>query len=199
MSSVTLHQLFQFTQALVERGAEARDREAAEAARPGKPGDEGQAPEAGPSLSGFVAAKAAERLNEALDTDLFEILAEAWLKFREVLECADPARHPPGQDAIVTLHEVEITSTNTPLLHLTAGGVPLPDLRFTLELTARFKSLQLVVRDARIRALRPGLMSAHARLKCGGFKLGEQLTPEWQVPGEISCGEGIPIPRSRPA
>lgn len=196
MSSVTLHQLFQFTPALVERGAEARDREAAGAAAPGEARPAG---ETDASLSGFVAAKAAERLNEALDTDLFEVLAEAWLKFKEVLDCADPARHPPGEDAIVTLREVEVSSSHTPLLHLSVGGVPLPDLRFTLELTARFKSLQLVIRDARIRALRPGLMSAHAKLRYGSFKLGEQPTPEWQVPGEIVCGEGIPIPRQWPA
>jgi len=53
-----------------------------------------------------------------------------------------------------------------------------------------------VIRDARIRALRPGTASAQVCLKYGKKKLGESSTPHWHLPGEIKFpGDGIPIAR----
>ena len=184
MSSISLRSLFEFSGAHVERGE-------AEQAR------QSQATAATRSLSGFVAEAGAKQLNEALDTDVFEMLADAWLAFKKVRDCADPATHPPKQDTVVTLHEVEITSSNTPLLHVTVGGVALPDLKFSLDLTAKFQTLQLVVRDARIRSLRPVTASAIVKLKYGSAKLAERSTPDWKLPGEIVLGQdGIAIPRA---
>jgi len=184
MSVVSLRSLFEFSGANIERGAAEKAKESAAMAQ------------AAPSLTGFVAETGAKQLNEALDTDVFELLAEAWLKFKQVRDCGDASTHPPAQDTIVTLHDVEVTSTNSPLLHTTVGGVALPELRFTLELSAKFDALQLVVRDAHIRSLRPGSASAIVRLKYGSTKLAERSTPEWKLPGEIALGEdGIAIPR----
>ena len=184
MSTVSLRSLFEFSGALIERGA-------AESAKaePGKAGP--------PTLTGFVAEAGAKRLNEVLDTDVFELLADAWLTFKQVRDCADPATHPPGQDTIVKLHDVEIGSTNSPVLHATVGGVALPELRFTLALVASFKVVNLVVRDARIRALRPGGGAAIVKLSYGNAKLVERSTPEWNLPIEIPLGkDGIAIPQS---
>jgi hypothetical protein len=184
MSSVSLRTLFEFSGAIVERGATESAKESETAAK------------ATPSLVGFAAEAGAKRLNEALDTDVFELLADAWLAFKQVRDCADPAKHPPGQDTIVTLHDVEVTSTNSPLLHTTLGGVKLPDLSFTLNLVAKFKTVQLLVRDARIRSLRPGGASAIVKLNYGSAKLAERSTPEWNLPGEIALGrDGIAIAR----
>lgn len=180
MSVVSLRTLFEFTGTNVERAAEKAKETTANV----------------PTLVGLAAETAAKQLNAAIDADVFELLAEGWLKFKQIRDCADPSKHPPKQDTIVTLHDVEITSSNSPLLHTTVGGVPLPDLRFTLDLTAKFEAVQLVVRDARIRALRPGSASAIVRLKYGDAKLAESSTPEWKLPGEISLGaEGLAIPR----
>ena len=183
MSTVSLRSLFEFSGALIERGA-------AESAK----AESGRA--APLTLVGFVAEAGAKRLNEVLDTDVFALLADAWLVFKQVLDCADPATHPPGQDTIVKLHEVEIELTNAPVLHATVGGVALPDLRFTLALVASFKVVDLIVRDARILALRPGGGSAIVKLSYGNAKLVERSTPEWNLPTEIALGEaGIAIPR----
>jgi hypothetical protein len=186
---ISLRTLFEFSGAIVERAAAEKAKESPPMAQ------------AVPTLSGFVAETGAKQLNEALDTDVFELLADAWLAFKQVRECADPVKHPPDQDTVVTLNDVEITSSNSPLLHTTIAGVALPDLRFTLDLTAKFNALQLVVRHARIRALRPGTGSAIVKLKYGSAKLAERSTPDWKLPGEIKLGEdgiAIPAPDSRP-
>ncbi|MBI3368637.1 MAG: hypothetical protein HY021_09415, partial [Burkholderiales bacterium] len=85
---------------------------------------------------------------------------------------------------------------HTPVLHTSVSGVKLPDLRFTLELVAKFEAVDLVIRDARIRSLKPGACSALVKLKYGGTKLAERATPKWALPGEIKLGEGIAIPRA---
>lgn len=186
MSSISLRTLFEFSGAIVERGAKESEKESQTPAK------------AAPSLAGFVAEAGAKRLNEALETDVFELLADAWLLFKQVRDCADPATHPPGQDTLVTMHDVELTSTNSPLLHVTIGGVALPELRFTLNLVAKFKTVQILVRDARIRSLHPGAASAIVKLNYGSAKLAERSTPEWRLPGEIVLGrEGIAIAGAR--
>lgn len=184
MSGVSLRSLFEFSGAIVERGAAERAKDQPAGAGP-------------PTLVGFVAEAGAKQLNGVLDTDVFELLADAWLTFKQVRDCADATTHPAGQDTIVTLHDVEIASTNSPVLHSTVGGVALPELRFSLVLTAKFKTVQLVVRDARIRSLRPGSASAIVKLSYGSAKLAERATPEWTLPAEIALGsDGIAIARA---
>lgn len=183
MNGLKLRDLFEFSAATVEQ-ADAAKRAAPDAVA------------GAPTLTGFVAETAADELNKALDTDVFELLCDGWLKIRQVIDCADPARHPADEACVVPLRDVEITSSHTPVLHTSVGGVKLPDLRFTLELVARFAAVDLVIRDARIRALRPGDCSALVKLKYGGAKLAERATPKWQLPGEVRLGDGVPIPRA---
>ena len=149
-----------------------------------------------PTWSGFVADVAARQLNETRNVDILDLFAEAWTKFRQGLDCADRSKHPSGETAVVRLTEVEITSTNAPFLQLTLNGLPLRELKFNLELVAKFEALELVIRDARIRAVRPGGASAHVCLKYGKKELGKRSTPHWDLPGEIEMpGDGILISR----
>ncbi len=182
MSGPKLHELFEFSAASVQHGLAEHGRQSEAAAQ------------AAPSFTGFVAEAAAKRLNETLNVDVFEMLAEGWLKFKQVRDCADPGKHGPDDTSVVPLRAVEISSSNTVLLHAHVTAVKLPELRFTLELVAKFAAVDLVIRAARIRALRPGACSALVRLKYGAVKLAEQATPQWRLPSEIVLGSGLPIP-----
>lgn len=183
MSAITLRSLFEFTASTVEHAETAQRSEAA------------AAPLAPPTFTGLIAASAADELNKTLDTDVFEMLSQAWLKLKQVRDCADPALHGPQETCIVPLRDIEITSVNAPLLHTSVAGVKLPDLRLTLELVARFAAIDLVIQGARIRALRPGAASAIVKLKYGSTKLAEKSTPKWVLPGSIELGDGLAIPR----
>ena len=188
MSTITLRDLFEFSASAVEQAEAAQRSEAA------------AAPLAPPTFTGLVAASAADELNKTLDTDVFEMLAQAWQKLKQVRDCADPKLHGPQETCVVPLRDIEITSVNTPLLHTTVGGIKLPDLRLTLELVAKFAAIDLVIQGARIRTLRPGAASAMVKLKYGSVKLAEKSTPKWVLPGSVDLGEGLPIPwRAEPA
>ena len=182
MSVITLRSLFEFSASTVEH---------AEATQRAEAGAAAQAP---PTFTGFIASTAADELNKTLDTDVFEMLSQAWQKLKQVRDCANPALHAPHETSVVPLRDIEITSINTPLLHATVGGVKLPDLRLTLELVAKFGAIDLVIQGARIRSLRPGAASAVVKLKYGSIKLAEKATPKWVLPGSVDLGEGLAIP-----
>ena len=182
VSAITLRTLFEFSASTVEH---------AEATQRSEAGSGALAP---PTFTGFIASTAADELNKTLDTDVFEMLGQAWLKLKQVRDCADPALRPPHETSVVPLRDIAITSVNTPLLHATVGGVKLPDLRLTLELVAKFSAIDLVIQGARIRSLRPGAASATVKLKYGSIKLVEKATPKWVLPASVDLGEGLAIP-----
>ena len=146
------------------------------------------------SASGFIASVAADNLNGALEVDALEVLGQAWAKLQLLREYADPKKHPPGTASVVQLGQHDVTHSCNPVLALRAAGVKLTELKLALELDARFKSVALSIRDGRIVGAAPGEASVIARLKYKSVKLKEQSTPSWKLPGEITFGQGIPIP-----
>jgi hypothetical protein len=179
MTGISLNELFQFSESDVDKGVAEYAKEHTDAAS---------------GLAGFAASIAAQELNKALDVDIFELFAEAWIKARSIKEYGDRAKHPPGESAVVTLGETELTSTSYPVLELSVSGMKLPVLKFTLELVAKFETVQLAISDARIRSMKPGEAAVVVRLKYGDATLKEVSTAKWKLPGSIAFGNGIPIP-----
>jgi hypothetical protein len=149
---------------------------------------------AGPNLVGFVASTAADKVNEVLDEDITSLLATGWSKVKDVKSAAARSRSSPGTTEVVTLGKHDQTWTHHPVLTVLLGEQKLTDLKFTLELTATFKSVKLVISDGKLRSIAPGEASAQARLKFGNLKLKEKSTPKWNLPGEIKLENGMPVP-----
>jgi hypothetical protein len=143
-------------------------------------------------LTGFAAGLAADELNKALDSDVFTLIAHGWAKVQTVRDAAKGSAES-GETKKVTLGVHELTSTSHPILTVRIAQVPLPELKLTLELVARFKSAELAISGGRIRSLAPGEASAIARLKYKSVKLKEQSTPAWKLPGRLDLGDGVPV------
>jgi len=144
-------------------------------------------------LGGFVASVAAQELNKALDVDIYRLLAQAWTKVAAVRDAATRSKASPGQPILVALGGHEFTHSCEPVLTLFVADAPLPELRFTLEVTARFSAVRFSVVDSRLRSFAPGDASAIARLLLKGVKLKEKATPVWKLPVEVTLGTGVPI------
>jgi hypothetical protein len=150
----------------------------------------------GTSLAGFAASVGADVLNKELDNDFADALAVGWTKVQTVREAARRSLEHPGEDTLVTLGQHDLTSTHYPVLTISVARLPVTELKFTLELVARFKSVGLAIRDGRLRAVAPGEASAIARIKYKDVKLKEKQTPAWRLPGEIRlAGEGVLVAR----
>jgi len=144
-------------------------------------------------FGGFAASVGAEKLNKALDSDVYELLAKAWTKVQAVRDAAARSRATPGQSTLVALGAHDFTHTCEPVLKLYVADVGLPELKLTVELVAHFGGASLSIVDGALRAVAPGAASVIARLKYKSVKLKEKSSQEWKLPAEISLGSGVPI------
>jgi hypothetical protein len=141
----------------------------------------------------MVQDEAAARLKEVLDLDVLELIGQAWRKARELREYADPLKHPPEETSIVHLGEHAVTCEVHPVLAVRLGDVALPELRFTVNLVAKFKSAALTIRGGAIRAVAPGVCAAVAELKYRSVSLKREETPELRLPGRFEFRDGLRI------
>lgn len=116
-------------------------------------------------LRGAAAKRAADELNQALDVDLFELLASGWANVPAVRNAVQLSVLMPGQPAIVRLEQHTITSTSYPVLNIKAAHSALPELKLTLEFIAGVQSATLAAQDGRIEVVALGKVSIIARLK----------------------------------
>lgn len=127
-------------------------------------------------LRGAAAKHAADELNQALDLNVFEMLAHGWAQVPAVRNAVQLSALMPGPPAIVRLDQHNITSTAFPVLNINVADRALPELRLTLEIIAGAQSATLAVRDGRFELLALGNASAIARLKYKSVLLKEHAT-----------------------
>ncbi|MGE5097913.1 MAG: hypothetical protein ACM3SO_22440 [Betaproteobacteria bacterium] len=148
---------------------------------------------AAPGVTGFVAELAAEELNGTLDVDAYDLLAGAWAKAKAVKDAAAKSRATPGKPTVVALGRHELKHTCNPVLALYMGDVPLPEIRLTLELVARFDSAELCLKDGRLASISPGSGSVAAKLKYRSTTLAEETTPTLKIPGAIALEHALEV------
>lgn len=143
-------------------------------------------------LVGFAASLGADELNKVLDTEVITLLAPAWARVQAVRDAARRSTES-NERTVVTLGTHEVTSQQHPVLTLTMAQIPLPELRLTVDVVARFKSLALAIAGAAIRGIAPGEASLTARLRYGDAVLKEEARPLWDLPARVSFGDGVPV------
>jgi hypothetical protein len=141
----------------------------------------------------LASGEIAGQLQQVLDFDVFELLAQGWVKLRELRSYAEPGKLAPGATAVVNIGNHEITHAESPVVDLEVAGAQLSVLKLTVELTVQFKSVALSIRDAAIRSVAPGECLARVRLKYKRQTLKEESTPKLKLPGRIDLGDGIPL------
>jgi hypothetical protein len=135
-------------------------------------------------------------LRSVLDCDLIETLAKAWTTARALQVYADPARHPPGEAAIVHLGKREVERELHPTVAVTIGSCECLELRFTLCLTAEFSGLALSIRAPYITGGSAGDLKVGAQLKYGEVALHKPLEArKLALPGRFAFATPLEIPR----
>ncbi len=155
-----------------------------------KEGLDGDSEEARPSIPRFawqiIQSKATQAVRDVLDGDVFELLARAWCVARELHDFTDRRKYPPGKDSTVFLGNHQVSTEVHPVLVVTVGSLEGARLRFTLTLTAHFRSAALTIRDGHITAIDAGDCSVGAQLKYKDTKLHKELeSREVKLPGRL--------------
>jgi hypothetical protein len=134
----------------------------------------------------IAGTEATTAMKEALDGDVFSLLARGWSVARELAQYRDQTKYPPGQKTIVYLGEHSLNTEVHPVLTLFVGPMQCKALRFTLELKATFRSAALLIQDAHITGLAAGDCFASAQLKYNDIALHDELTSKHLVlPGRL--------------
>src|SRR5262245_19877299 len=146
--------------------------------------------EARPTIQSFawqiIQSKAAEAVRDALDADVFELLARAWCVARELHEFTDRRKYPPDKDSTVFLGDHQVSTEVHPVLAVTVGSIETARLRFTVKLTAHFRSAALSIRDGHITAIEAGDCAVAAQLKYKDIKLHKELeSRNVKLPGRL--------------
>jgi hypothetical protein len=136
-------------------------------------------------LGGLAMRAAAERLNETLDVDVFELLLSGWEQVPAVRDGLARSGQSPGKTSVIALGPHEITSTVYPVLAVTMAQAALPELRLTLTLRANFGSATLALSDGRLATVAPRDAAADVRLAYGELLLKQRANAMWQLPDEV--------------
>lgn len=123
----------------------------------------------------IAGARVGEAVKDALDADVFTLLARAWGKARELHEYTDTDKHPPDTPESVFLGSHQLTVEVHPVVAVTVGSVEYPRLRFTLKLAADFRVAELVILNKHIVAICSGECTLRAQLKYGQVAMHDQM------------------------
>ena len=143
-------------------------------------------------LVGYAASLGADELNKVLNAEVIVLLAPSWARVQAVRDAARRSTES-NERTVVTLGTHEVTSRQHPVLTLTMAQIPLPELRLTIDLVARFKSVALAIAGTAIRGIAPGEASLTARLRYGDTVLREEARPLWDLPARVPFGDGVPV------
>jgi hypothetical protein len=124
---------------------------------------------------GVVGERVDAAVRETLSCDVFQVLAGAWAKARELHDYADETKHPAGETATMFLGEHALGVDLHPTVDVTIAGLATFELRFTLSLQAALRMAELTIRNHHIVQLGRCDAALQCVLSYGGVPLHEPL------------------------
>jgi hypothetical protein len=126
-----------------------------------------------------------EHIHGLLQVDLFDVLAGAWNKTREINKELEKSAATPGKDFFAHLAEHRVSSTHEPSLELLVGRKKVARLPFPVSLELVLRGAVLTIRDGAIREVRTGQILGKGVVKCGKAVLMEREFKALEVPGKL--------------
>jgi hypothetical protein len=140
-----------------------------------------------------LGADLAEKITGMFDIDLIDVVVSAWHDFRELQDCADPAKHAADETISLPLIDHVVDSKLQPYLDVAVGARPPIRINFEIALELELHGVNLKIQNAMIHALRIGSCRGGAKVTCEGVEVIERRTRLVELPGEIDFPQGIPI------
>jgi hypothetical protein len=143
---------------------------------------------------GAVGQRVDAAVRDALNCDVFQVLAGAWAKARELHDYADETKHPPDEASTVFLGEHGLGVDLHPTVDVTITGLATFELRFTLTLQAALRLAELPIRGGHIVQLGRCDATLQSVLKYGDIPLHEPLqSRRVTLSKPLAFAPGIPI------
>jgi len=130
---------------------------------------------------------ARDLMNVRLDSILFS----AWGKSSPLKKYLDREKYPADSTITVAIGEHTVNSEHHPWLEASIGGIDCR-INFGITLGLKLKSIVLVIKDGRIKALKPGECSVSGTVTCQNVQIQEKAPEAFSLP-TFDLGEGVPI------
>jgi hypothetical protein len=137
----------------------------------------------------------AERVDEALDLPVPDLLAGAWARYTDLWKYCDPDAYPPGKVSVVSLAKHTVRSVHRPAVEVEVSGAAVPvrlRIELQVDLTAGVEGARLSIQAGKIRKLICGTVDFTATLSYDEQEI-KKVKHTLTLPGTVSFGEGIPI------
>ena len=136
-----------------------------------------------------------ERTVETLDIPVLTFLLPAWKKYREIVEFADPEKHPENEVNLVSLAEHTVKVEHHPYLQVTYRGIEIPKakLEFTLAGDLTLQGAILKIQAGKIKAIQGGVVKWSGELLLENQSVLKKESKSYDLTGKVELGEGIPL------
>jgi len=131
-------------------------------------------------------------LPKAFDIPIGTVLSAAWTKYRELAKYSK-SNDPSDSRYLVALAPHTIKSARDRHVDVLFNGEVVTTITFALEVRITLETAKVAIQNGRFMALHAGSFKVAGTLRCEGAKVIERASREYELPGKVSFGKGIPI------
>lgn len=144
----------------------------------------------------------ADKLKDALDVGIDEILTSAWSQHRDLVDDLEKSRQHRGETMLVPLADHTIRSTHHPSVEVTLNDRRVAAFKFNANLMMRIRDAVLKIESGEVVGVESGAWQGVGQLKCGPVTLVEHETQEFALPvlqqQRPAKTSGKPAPKAKP-
>ncbi len=128
----------------------------------------------------------ANKLKDALDVQINQILKSAWAQHRDLLDDLEQSKQMRGETFLVPLANHTIRSTHHPAVEVLVNDRRVAAFKFNANLMVRIQGAVLRVEGGEVIGAESGAWQGVGQLKCGPVTLVEHETDEFALPASLS-------------
>ncbi len=136
----------------------------------------------------------AEKLKDALDVSIDDILLSAWSQHRDLINDLEKSRQHKGETILVPLADHTIRSTHQPAVEVMINDRRVAAFKFSANLMMRIQRAVLRVEAGEVVGIEAGAWNGVGQLKCGAVTLVEHETREFVLPRTLGQPQQAPRP-----
>ena len=138
----------------------------------------------------------AEKLKDALDVDIDQILLSAWSQHKGLIDDLDKSRQARDETILVPLADHTIRSTHHPAVEVLIHDRRVAAFKFNANLVMRIQGVVLRLQAGKVVGIESGTWQGVGQLKCGPVTLVEHETKEFRLPATF--GQARPKSKVKP-
>jgi hypothetical protein len=144
----------------------------------------------------WVRSAIAAESRDLLNLNVVDVLVNAWQKYMQIEQYADPKKHAPEETILVPLATHTVSSEHHPCVKILLQGREVGSIEFTLEFALTLESFVLVIKNGKVAEIRTGSGKGEASLSLRETELWKKELAPVHFPGNIPLASGIPLRRA---